>query len=304
MIEDTKHNLFKKLTYIGLQTAIICQMIPINVYADAQLDVDKSLSQIASQSAMSGVGAKAESDSTTRMFISKAEQEVNPADLDVISMLTDDSWNEIQDIELKISSAEAKTYKEQMIEYFVEFEQNKKLEELREQYPDAVYDDYGKLVVDSYKTAQNLDIRTKSNWTKDDFKLVCKNSEIQSLIDVAIRMEEETGTNALYLVSVAICETGWGKHMAGNYNYFNWSNKGVQSFSSIDDFADYSVDRYANKYTKTSTYGNVDKIIPSVVNKIYAINSDGSINWNWSEHVCSMMAQLSNARQKAVIGEQ
>lgn len=284
-----------KLLRVCAISAVLISCISV-VNADDSIEVNSNTNRIAVSSAMADVHPKAEDDNTVmsgRMFISKAEQDA--VNIDVSSMLTDESWKEIEDTEIVIDGEKVKTYKQSMIDSFVNAETQKKLEELRNAYPDATYDDYGKLIVDSYETAAGLDIRTKSNWTLEDFQLVCSNSEIQDLLPVALRIEEETGTNALYLVSVAICETGWGKHMAGSYNYFNWSSHGVQSFSSIEDFADYSVDRYASKYTKESTYG-VSLITPRVVNKIYAINGDGSVNWNWSEHVCSMMAQLSKAR--------
>lgn len=247
---------------------------------------------------MRNVLPKAEDESSIkRTFISNAELETNDRDFE--SKLTDDTWDEIEETELTVSPDDARTYKECMMQYFLDFENEQKIQELKEKYPNATYDDYGKLIVSSYDTAASLDIRTESNWTLEDFQLVCRNKEIQSLLPVALRIEKEAGVNALYLVSVAICETGWGKHMSGSYNYFNWSSRGVQSFGSIDAFSDYSVDRYKSKYTKTSTYGGVSTITPRVVNKIYAINGDGSVNWRWSDHVCSMMAQLSNARQNA-----
>lgn len=285
-----------KIIKICVVAAVFASCISI-VNADDNIEINDNTSKMASESAMSGVYSKAEDDNTAlsgRMFISKAEQDTS--DLDVSSMLTDESWNEIEQTEITVDGEQLKTYKQSMIDTFVNAEKQQELKELRSEYPNATYDDYGKLVVGSYDVAANLDIRTKSNWTVEDFQIVCRNPEIQALLPVAVRIEQETGTNALYLVSVAICETGWGKHMAGSYNYFNWSSHGVQSFASIDAFADYSVDRYASKYTKESTYGT-SLITPRVVNRIYAINGDGSVNWNWSEHVCSMMAQLSNARQ-------
>lgn len=289
----------KNIISFGL-TVVLVASIGTTAFADSvssELSLAQPSKMASGDSAMRNVLPKAEDESNIkRMFISNAELETSS---DFESKLTDDSWDEIEETELTISPDDARTYKECMMQYFLDFENEQKIQELKEKYPNATYDDYGKLIVSNYDKAASLDIRTESNWTLDDFKLVCKNKEIQSLLPVALRIEKEAGVNALYLVSVAICETGWGKHMAGSYNYFNWSSRGVQSFGSIDAFSDYSVDRYKSKYTKTSTYGGVSTITPRVVNKIYAINGDGSVNWRWSDHVCSMMVQLSNARQSA-----
>lgn len=161
-----------------------------------------------------------------------------------------------------------------------------------------------KMVIKTSKEARDIDITTPSNWTADDFELIV-NKEIKPLIPVAIRMEEELGVNALYLMAVGINETGWGRKMSGRYNYFNWSNDGRRyfGFDSMQHFSDFSTQRYRESYTRPEYYTKKlgktpDKITIEVVNVIYAVNHDGSTNWQWTKTVSDVMRLLSDRRLK------
>lgn len=157
-----------------------------------------------------------------------------------------------------------------------------------------------KTVIRTKSDASNIDIRTKSNWSASDFEKVVPD-KLKCIIPVVMRIEDELGINALYLMSVAANETGWGAKLAGRNNYFNWSNDGIKSFdfNSVEEFSDYSVKSY-KKYLNTSFYkdtvGNVDEITVETVNTRYAINLDGSVNWDWSKTVISIMEKLSRQR--------
>ena len=150
----------------------------------------------------------------------------------------------------------------------------------------------------------NINIQSKSYWTREDFEAVLPDS-LKPVIDTAIRMEEEQGINALYLVSVAANETGWGTKMSGNHNYFNWSIDGVKSldFESMEEFTSYSMRGY-KKFLKPEYYagklddqGTIpDVITVKVVNTGYAFNPDKSVNWTWSEVVCKIIKQLTEKR--------
>ena len=161
------------------------------------------------------------------------------------------------------------------------------------------YIDEGKLVIKSAAEAMCLDIRTKSNWTADDFYNML-NEEMYNLVPLAIQMEKELGVNALYTIAVGANETGWGRHMVGKNNYFNWTHDGVYHFKydSVNEFNEYSIERYEKYYTDESFFSKKlgftpEFITPEVVNVKYAINPGGGTNWNWSNTVTQIMCDLS-----------
>lgn len=162
-----------------------------------------------------------------------------------------------------------------------------------------IYNDQNKMVIGSRAEAMCLDIRNKSNWTADDFYKVL-NKEMYDLVPVAIKMEDELGINAIYIIAVGANETGWGKHLVGRYNYFNWTFDGINhfNFASIDDFANSSIDRYSKYYMNESDF--VSKlgftpncITPEVINTKYAMYLNGETNWQWSNVVSEIMSMLS-----------
>lgn len=166
-----------------------------------------------------------------------------------------------------------------------------------------IYDSDGKLFISSRSESMCLDIRTPSNWTEDDFYSIL-NQEMYDLVPVAIRLEKELGINAVYIIAVGANETGWGKYMAGKYNYFNWTNDAVYhfDFASIEEFSDFSLDTYREYYTDNSFYeaklGFIpEHITPEVVNVKYALNKDNTTNWQWSNVVSEIMSDLC-ARRK------
>lgn len=184
------------------------------------------------------------------------------------------------------------------------FTTNKSLSNSDIKQVEPVYDVDGKLLIDSRAEAICLDIRTVSNWTADDFYSIL-NSEMHSLVPVAIEMERQLGINAVYIIAVGANETGWGKYMAGNNNYFNWTNDGIDhfDFNSIEEFADFSIDTYRDYYVHEDFYNGKLGFVPScitpeVVNTKYALNSDGTTNWQWSNTVCDIMSSLSARRTK------
>lgn len=164
------------------------------------------------------------------------------------------------------------------------------------------YDSEGKMVIESNDEAKNIDIRSYSNWEYEDFERVLPN-EMLDLIPTVLKIEKEVGINAVYLMAVAINETGWGKHMSGRYNYFNWSRDGIKyfDFDSLEDFTEHSLNLYKKWYINPEFYkdklGHLpDKITIEVVNVRYALNRDGSTNWVWSKTVSQVMRMLSERR--------
>ena len=185
-------------------------------------------------------------------------------------------------------------------------EELRKQEEQQAQQSSTTQQSSGtKMVISSYDEAKDTNILSRSNWTYDDFDKIVP-STMKPLINIALRMENEKGVNALYLMAVGANETGWGNKMSGNYNYFNWSRNGIKSldFSSLENFSDYSTEHYdvfttPSNYTKKLGY-TPTKITPPIVNILYAVNLDGdgssSTNTEWTTTVCKIMTELSNKR--------
>ena len=167
------------------------------------------------------------------------------------------------------------------------------------------YDAAGKLVISSMNEAYELDIRTPSNWEREDF-IAIVNEELYPLVGKAIKMEKLTGINAVYLVAVGCIETDYGRQLVGDYNYFNWSTDGVYhyDFENIDEFYKYSMYKYMSNYTKNDFYNTYEGLVGEypevinikVVNTAYAHYGNNRINWKWSEVLGEVMATLSDKR--------
>lgn len=165
--------------------------------------------------------------------------------------------------------------------------------------------EFQRLIEDYAESGYNIDIQTRSYWTAEDFSAVVPDT-LKPLIPTVIRMEEEKGINAVYLMAVGANEVGWGRKLTGQYNYFNWSIDGVKSldFGSMEEFTEYSLRGY-DKFLNPSYFkGKIDdkgtipdKITVKVVNTGYAFNADGSVNWNWSEVVCKIIGELTNKKK-------
>ena len=161
------------------------------------------------------------------------------------------------------------------------------------------YTEDNKMIIRSRAEAMCLDTREISNWTADDFYKVV-NEEMYNLVPVAIQMEKELGVNAIYIMAIGINETGWGKHMAGRNNYFNWTNDGIRHFNYDDanEFAADTIERYGKYYTSEEYFTKSVGFEPEcltleVVNTKYAVHLGGGTNWDWSNVIAEVMAMLS-----------
>lgn len=160
-----------------------------------------------------------------------------------------------------------------------------------------------KVLFASIQEAMELDIRTPSNWSQEELEQVV-GPHLQDLVPMALEIEEETGVNAVYLLSVAATETLWGKELAGENNYFNWSTTGevYYPFETVDELGEYTMRQYKNKYTNPDFYmerveglAETPEVIDiSLVNRVYAKNNDGSCNTQWKKVLAEVMVIMSN----------
>ena len=147
------------------------------------------------------------------------------------------------------------------------------------------------VIIKTVQEAKDLKFVSKSGWTVEDFNLVFP-EDMKEVSEALVKIEEETGINSLILAGIVINETGWGKHVRNN-NYFNWYYKGYKKFNSIEELTEYSI-KGLEKYTRPEWYNREDvkveeDITLKVMNRRYALNSDGSTNTNW-EHVTKQIA--------------
>lgn len=183
-------------------------------------------------------------------------------------------------------------------------ETSERIEEVERNSIQSNLESFEKVVIASVKEAREYEIWTRSYWTKEDFEAIIPDT-LKGMIPVALEMEEEIGVSAIYLLAVAANETGWGRYMAGRYNYYNWSNDGRKyfDFSSLEEFKEFSIGAYLRGYSEPEhfkkSYGRVpDKITVEVVNTKYAPHLSGGTNWIWTDTVSKIMKSLSDKRLK------
>lgn len=163
-----------------------------------------------------------------------------------------------------------------------------------------------RVIINSVREAREYEIWSRSNWTREDFEGIIP-STLMDMVPVALEMEDEIGVSALYLIAVAANETGWGRYMAGENNYFNWSNDGKRyfDFKSLEEFKEFSISSYMRGYSEPAhfkrSYGRLpEKITVEVVNTKYAPYLSGGTNWIWTDTVSRIMKELSDKRVSGV----
>jgi hypothetical protein len=134
---------------------------------------------------------------------------------------------------------------------------------------------------------QALDLRLPCGFTAAEIESVTK-YDLKGLgADFA---GEDGKVNAVFLMSVAALESGWGRYKINQYNLFGMYNYSPQSYSQcIDHVADVLA---ANYLTPGGKWFNGDTI--SGVNKDYCVNPDGSPRTSWTNEVSGIMAGMYN----------
>ena len=134
-----------------------------------------------------------------------------------------------------------------------------------------------------------MDLNEKTQLTKEDIDKVLDNTKLEGLSQAYVDAEDNYGINALFLLSLSIHESGWGKstlaqtknnlfrfqaydHNVNKAKYFNIKEE------CIDYVAKYIKDNYL---TSTGRYYNGVTIY--AINKLYASDK------NWSTKVYDTM---------------
>ncbi len=132
------------------------------------------------------------------------------------------------------------------------------------------------------------------NWLSDAYKPLA--SEIVEF--------DQKGINSAFIVAIMYTECGRSAKTVGKYNYFNFTTdaRNYTSFDSPEACMHFAQDWMLSSYfspewhaTRQEGYCHWDSSEPLTVERInehYAINSDGTVNWHWSEVVSSIMHDI------------
>lgn len=138
------------------------------------------------------------------------------------------------------------------------------------------------------RLAFGMDLRTPSNYTPEQLNKALKGSKLQGLGSAYIAAEEKHRVNALFLVSVSVLESGWGKSSAAvnKNNLFGiYSGGSLKTFSSKVACIDYAGNLLSDNYlSKGGKYFNGYTL--SGVNKKYSTSSE------WDTKVYRVMLTL------------
>ena len=101
---------------------------------------------------------------------------------------------------------------------------------------------------------------------------------------------QDSKINAIFLMSVAALESGWGRYKLNQYNLFGMIYYHPQSYAGC---IDYAANTLASNYlTQGGAWYN--GVTVSAVNIDYCVNADGSVNTSWTDKVSEIMAEMYN----------
>ena len=102
--------------------------------------------------------------------------------------------------------------------------------------------------------------------------------------------EQDNRVNAIFLMSVAALESGWGRHRLTAYNLFGIYYYQPQSYAECISHA---ANLLATKYlVQDGEWYN--GVTVSAVNINYCVNPDGSPKTTWTDEVSGIMADMYN----------
>jgi hypothetical protein len=134
---------------------------------------------------------------------------------------------------------------------------------------------------------QKLDLRQASGFSSAEIESVAK----YNLCGLGANfVEQDNKINAIFLMSVAALESGWGRYKLNQYNLFGMYHYHPQSYAEcITHVANVLVTNYL---TQGGQWHNGVTI--SAVNIKYCVNSDGSPKTSWTDEVSEIMANMYN----------
>jgi beta-N-acetylglucosaminidase len=134
---------------------------------------------------------------------------------------------------------------------------------------------------------QALDLRLPCGFTADEIESVTKYNLVGLGGDFAA---QDGNINAIFLMSVAALESGWGRHTINRYNLFGMYRYFPQSYAQcIDHVAGYLAENYINQDGRWH-----NGVTVSEVNVDYCVNPKGSPKTSWTNEVSIIMAKMYN----------
>jgi beta-N-acetylglucosaminidase len=146
----------------------------------------------------------------------------------------------------------------------------------------------GNIVTDKVRNVQ-LNLTERTNLTAYELKSITAGTNLEGIEDAVVEIEETYGVNALFTLSVAALESGWGNsYLARNRNNlfgicaYDNNVDAASSFASKSECVRYWGKLIANEYFahgRTTAYS---------INAIYASNQ------SWADEVLDGMRRMAN----------
>lgn len=199
---------------------------------------------------------------------------------------------EPKDIPVSELSASDITLAQQVTLEDVQNTQQRKIEQQRDAYLAQLPSSYTDMFRLNLESSSGIEPEFWEYWLSSPYKEL--SSELQKF--------DEVGINAAFIVAVMYAECGRDAHVVGANNVFNFTvdMKAYSHFSSKTACLKYAREWFQKSFFNRDwhcTRANCQlsshaSITIERVNEHYAINSDGSVNWQWSSTVASVMTQI------------
>lgn len=184
----------------------------------------------------------------------------------------------------------------------VPFETNP-VEEVDSTAEDSVHEFTRGFELCSYEDIYSVQVNKSYKIPKEFYYEVLPET-MHPLVDSVCELEDTMEISSMYLFAVAATEVGWGTAFAEDNNWFNWTPNAedYQYFSCASDCVDFTQKMYEIKFFNADWYAGYGQTMDDYytiqdINSRYALYSDGSVNWYWSDVVGEIMYSLNKKYQ-------
>lgn len=154
----------------------------------------------------------------------------------------------------------------------------------------------------TYEDMLNLDLTTSSTMPAEFWKYWLPT--VYKPIANQLPLFDQEGINAAWVAAIMIAECGWDGNVVGSFNYFNFT---VDTLSYTNFSSPAEAMQYARAWFQQSFFNRAwhttrpagycqwhegEPLTIERVNEHYAINPDGSVNWNWTKVASEIMVQI------------
>lgn len=142
------------------------------------------------------------------------------------------------------------------------------------------------------KEIYEIPVLSRSGLTEEQLRKGLK-GELKQFAGDFLEIERKYGINAVFFASICATESAWGEKPIAKNNYMSWTTDTITyyEFDTAYDGFDYGAIRLKSAFLlHNGNCYNGDYI--KDVNICYAINPDGSINWQWYQTVSSVAERI------------